>query len=291
MTWPIARVLCALSALMVCANMWACGVSDAATTRPIGEPVCASCEPVTGGETTDFGEITACEAANERVVIDADEAEARGFDIARATMLVERTFDAPLHWATRDEPSGEAPSGYERETRVEGTTRITSFTHVLPGDDHCDETTCEIEGNEPFARASCPHRLELGVEIMLKTLDGALDVVAEGDVAVWAHGFEDDIGEGTADELHAHASADLSEVAGSLRLHPDAMHAHVGVLLLQLDFLEDETSGHLWPTLIYPDDTTELSRADVWLYADRYQPLEGTFPDAELGRSMASGSP
>jgi len=123
-----------------------------------------------------------------------------------------------------------------------------------------------------------PHRLELGVTVTLKTLDGAIDARAEGEAAIWGHRFDEVIGEGTADAFHAHARADLGEVVGTLRLFPDASRPHVGVLALQLDFLEDETRGYLWPWIVYGSDVSE---DEIWLSADRYQALEGTFGNAE----------
>jgi hypothetical protein len=278
----------------------AVGCKEGAGGGPAEPPsVCPTCEARVGGETSDFGgEWHPCEAVNGRVEVDAEEAQALGYDVAGLQQRVEREIDTPLRWDAQDTEGGEPATGYEEETRVQASVVVTSYVHVRPDPEFCDGTLCNREGVVDLQQAICAQRLHMMIDVEIKTLDGAIDAMASGEAVQWraaeqyeqlSDGPAQELqGESAARELHGHVYANLRDVTGTLGLFPDEGEPRLaqysggtpapypGVLTVQLDFVDGATQGFIWP---------QISLAVVDEHGDdmtvHYRPLQGRWPADE----------
>lgn len=284
---PEKLVLSLLSmALLLCGP--AAGCKQGSAGDPAEPPsVCPTCEPRAGGETSDFGGMpTPCGFVTRVVETDADAAKALGFDVTGLEQRIERDIDAPLRWEARRTEGGVPATGYEQETRVEGSVTVTSYSHGRPDPEFCNGTTCSREGTVDIDQATCPDRLLLAIEVDLHTLDGAIQGTVSGEAVQWRQGaqYEPMIGD-AAQELLGHAYGNLRDVKGTLKLFPDegmpwpAQHPNTpysGVLVAQLDFTSDETHGFVWPEIwLGIVDERDNDRVDEVVV---YRPLEGKWP-------------
>jgi hypothetical protein len=244
--------------------------------------VCPGCEPRAGGETSDFGgEWAPCEYYSARRRIEASEANSLGYDAARLTAQIERRVDASLFWTATATKSGGPASGFDPETRVRVTPRVTSFTHVRIDPERCDGTTCRSEEVDTVVQAECRHRLEMGFEIQLHTEDGALSLHANGIAVQWAGGLESDAHE---DPIGV-AYADLRSVTGDLRLTPDLPEPYVGRLIVELLFRPNETEGALWPKLVH----RQVDENGITTRHEEYSPLKAEWPRARAPEPPSTG--
>jgi hypothetical protein len=150
--------------------------------------------PVLGGESSDFGgSPSPCLMFERMTLIDADAATALGFDVPTLVSRVERDFDEPLRWmpggATYSALSAPSPL----PTRIQGRARILSYFHVNLDPESCDGTSCSF-GGEPL---ECSDRLELRIEVELRTLDGIVDATAVGYTFQGRAGFSFELPAGT----------------------------------------------------------------------------------------------
>jgi hypothetical protein len=270
--------------------------------------VCPACETRAGGETSDLGgELTPCGAVEGRLEIDASEAEQLGFDVGELRRRIERDVDAELRWEAWDldlefivgdggldgtasdgssdgsadegsdgvdgvEPqiTGRPASGYEEQTRVSASLSVTGYAYYRPDPAFCDGGTCSVPGSGlQVEEASCPVRLHVGFTVSLSTADGAIKATADGEAIKWREGFEEMI-DSAAKEVVGHATADLSEVEGNMRLYPGTDGPYSGTLWIQLQFDEDTTHGFVWPVIEY---SVFDERGDEALVL--YQPVRG----------------
>lgn len=252
-----------------------------------GGSVCPGCEPQLGGETGDFGGLeTFCGGVSRYVVIDRVEARALGFDVDEIERRIARPIDAPLRWVTRTDDAGGPASGYMRDTRVRAELVATGYRYWRADAEFCDGTVCTLYG-ESYPQAMCePDRfVELAVRIDFETADHAVRGTAVGIARQWVPDPT-----GTRDPglpLQVAASADLSEVTGSLRLHPDAGHAHYrGQLDFSAELWADGYSGMLFPIARYDTRTRTVASVPV---AAEFPADRGTGGRAEVdaGRAVA----
>ena len=245
--------------------------------------VCPGCEPRGGGETSDFGGSWApCEYYSAPRRIEASEANSLGYDAARLTAQIERQVDTSLFWTAKATEGGGPASGFEQETRVRITPRITSFTHVRIDPERCDGTICRSEEVDPVVRAECRHRLEMGFEMQLHTEDGALSLRTNGIAVQWAGGLEE---ADVLDDPIGHVDADLRSVTGDLRLTPDLPEPYVGTLVVVLMFRANETEGSLWPELVH----TQVDENGITTRREEYSPLKAEWPRASAPEPPSTG--
>jgi hypothetical protein len=210
--------------------------------------LCPTCPPLTGGESHDFGGTpSACALVEETSLIDAARASELGFDVPLVTERVQREVDAPLYWTTGS--GALRASGFDRQTRVQATVTVTSYSYVAIDPEACDGFDCPVirVGNEVVAEdLVCPDRLRLGIEVALRTLDGAIETTAVG-YALWSRpgfSFGQD-GEALAGSPPAgSAFASPRDVRGSFRVSPESS-LHDAVLITSLYFKPDSTEGEI----------------------------------------------
>jgi len=260
---------------------------------PPESSVCPACEPSAGGETSDFGggTPTACGFVSKRAPIDAADAEALGYDLARVHELIGREIDAALSWTARPTEVGEPAQGYEARTRVRGRATAGAYEHWRPDPEFCDGTTCTREDTS-VEQATCPDFLWMELEVELETEDGAISVVASGEVVQWNDDprFEPMIGGDAGAYPIGHAYANLLDVDGMLRLFPppeafegdpgpsatQAGHPFAGTLTIGLEFKDDATHG-----LVSPSIRWEVVDEHGGNEVEDYEPLVGTWPAEE----------
>lgn len=205
--------------------------------------LCPTCPALTGGESHDFGgSRSACSLVEDTSLIDAARATELGFDVPLVTQRVERAVDAPLYWTAGS--GALRASGFDRETRVQASVAITSHSYVAIDPEICDGFTCLIEGFEE--ELECPDRLELGIEVALRTLDGAIETTAVG-YALWgrpSYSFGED-GEALAGGSPAGSVfASPRDVRGTLRVSSEARLRNA-VLITSLYFEPESTEGEI----------------------------------------------
>ena len=268
-------------------SLWLTGgcTSDPASQ---GDGLCPSCAPYSGGETGDFGgarDETTCNLVTRRQDVAPDQLEALGFDETEIRRRLAREIDEPLVWTERDSEKGGPASGFEPHTRVHARLAASSFAHMRPDPAFCDGVICRYAGEE-VEQNSCPHWLEMELSVELETLDGAVRVRATGEAVQWAEGFDDLIGEDTADEVVCHAYTDLREVTGSLKLAPSFDNQpYFGVLSLAIGLSATSSNGWIQPAL-----WSRPLGLDDW--TPRYAPLEGSWPEVtEQAQAAASDTP
>jgi hypothetical protein len=233
-------------------------------SEPTPRSVCSECPAVAGGESSDFGgSVDICVQFEEHVPISDARAVELGFDMARLTSLIERDIDAPLRWTEDVRNRGGAPKGYEPQTRVEGRARRGDWLmYVALDPERCVGPICRDD--ELMGEWTCADRLELGVEVELRTLDGAVSTTASGYVL---HGREASPFARPAGS----ARANLRDVRGSLELFPPASPPLVSALLMiDLFFEPEQIEGDMRPYY-------RLSARPGT--AEDYEPLSAHWPD------------
>ena len=266
-----ARERCAFACFVVFGSLCgACGGSgetrqatSASESVPATRSVCSDCPAVAGGESSDFGGSPhPCTLFEGHVPITEARAVELGFDMASITSLIEREIDAPLRWTESAPNRGGAPKGYEQQTRIEGRARRGDWlTYVGLDPERCAGTTCR---GDDVGQWTCSDRLELGIEVELRTLDGAVSATASGYVLQGREGFSFETPAGSQ-------RANLRDVSGSLKLFPPERPAIVlGLLMIDLFFKPDLIEGDLRPYY-------QLSARPGT--AEDYIPLSGHWPD------------
>jgi hypothetical protein len=258
---PLAR----LSLVLVLAS--SCQSNEASS----GGSVCPACEPQVGGETGDFGGSTVgvCGGVARRVVIDAAQASALGFDIAEIERRLAQPIDASLQWVVQDDDGGDAPTGFARETRVHANIAITGYGHNRPDPEFCDGTVCTLDGATEL-QATCAKEqfLDLALRVNFRTDDGAVRGTAMGHAVQWGPDSRSAQGN-PALPVQVVASVNLLDVTGSLRLYPTLGRDHYhGQLEFSAELLAESYQGAVFPSVFY-----DAPQRMVW-----YAPLVGHFP-------------
>jgi hypothetical protein len=228
------------SAFLGLALLAACSTSSAPTGTgdpggddPKKDPLCATCRAGFGGETGDLTNAPppVCKEQLAHDALDPDDATL-GFAPMDVLPFVEGKYDIPLHW-TLSSGTSPAPTGFDEETQLALEVRVTGV-HIL----HRTPVSSRVEA------ARCQDSMVIDAEITLRTADRAL-----------AGRFDATLSADSASQVYGHAEVDLTELSGSLDLHPDSKRPHGGVLLVDLWFLPSELRGSLEPNLIYRDQT------------------------------------
>jgi hypothetical protein len=134
-------------------------------------------EPAVGGESSDFGGTPSpCVQFEQLTLTDEDGAAALGFDVRALVSRVERDFDEPLRWMPGGATYAALSVPSPPPTRVQGRTRIRSLFYARLDPESCDGTSCRFG---PVS-LECPDRLDLRLEVELRTLDGIIDATAIG---------------------------------------------------------------------------------------------------------------
>jgi hypothetical protein len=198
----------------------------------------------------------------QRFPITDRQASELGFDMGKLTARIEREIDAPLRWTESTTNRGAAPTGYEKQTRIVGRARRGDWlTHVALDPERCAGTTCR---DDQVGEWTCSDRLELGVEVELRTLDGAVSATASGYVLQGRAGFSFESPAGSQ-------RADLRDVTGSLRLFPPkSPPIRLALLMIDLFFEADQIEGDLRAYF-------QLSARPE--FGEDYIPLSGHWPD------------
>jgi hypothetical protein len=151
-------------------------------------------DPALGGESSDFGGTPSpCVMFERMALIDPDAATALEFDVPTLVSRVERDFDEPLRWMPGGPTYSALSAPIPPPTRVQGRARILSYFHVSLDPESCDGTSCSF-GGEPL---ECSDRLELRIEVELRTLDGIVDATALGYTFQGRAGFSFELPAGT----------------------------------------------------------------------------------------------
>lgn len=234
---------------------------------PEPRSVCGDCPGLAGGESSDFGggSAHACTAFEQPQSITATRAAELGFDMERLVSLIERDIDAPLRWSANDALGG-PPTGYEQETRIEAKPRLGDWiTYFSLDPERCTGTSCS---DDDYGDWTCSDRLELGIDVELRTLDGAVNAQASGYVLQGREGFP------FGDRAAGSQQANLRDVRGSLQLSPPAGSAlERAVLSIDLFFEPEQTEGDLHLYLWFREDAVRRSL---------YEPLHGHWPDVPM---------
>lgn len=259
------------SVLLLCS---ACAGAGAEGTPPPpsadnaqAQSVCAECPVEAGGESSDFGGTPhPCIHFEQPTEIERDRAIELGFDLDRLEPRIERPIDASLRWKPSEPRGGGPAAGYQPETWIEGTTRLSGrITYVALDPARCDGTAC---ADPEYGELTCSDRLDLGIEGEFRTLDGAVSAYLAGYLLYGRSGS--DWYETPASSLRAN----LRDVHGTLRVFPDPNLTITEALLrMDLFFTNDRTDGDLRPSLILRDSPTT---------AVSYLPLSGHWPGTPL---------
>jgi hypothetical protein len=245
------------------------GSGDGSGTTPTGadgtetSSVCAECPLQAGGESSDFGGTPhPCSHFELRSPIDRTRATDLGFDVDELEQRIERPIDAPLHWKPEDSRAGGPASGYQPETWIEGTAKLSGwYAYVGLDPARCEGTEC---ADAEVGEWTCSDRLELGIEAQFRTLDGAVNAFASGYVLLGRPGAS--WGETPGSSLRAN----LRDVNGSLRVFPDQkLPILEALLMLDLYFKADRTEGDLRPFLVLRDSPATVVH---------YLPISGHWP-------------
>jgi hypothetical protein len=252
-----------------------------------GHSVCPTCRPLAGGETTDFATAPSLAPCTrfylEPAAIDAAHAIDMGFDVDVAKQRLERGVDAALVWQPMATETGQPAAGYTAATRVQIAAHATSYAAVRLDPEVCDGTTCTPrDGGVAEEQNPCSDYVSVGVDLQVKTLDGAVDAAASGTVFLFHRAFEEFPDNESAQPV-GQARADLRDVAGSLQLLPALPTPYVGRLEIQFELLANATHGWLWPIVTTLNGAHDSASDGVDYLPPsiaEYRPLQGTWPAA-----------
>jgi hypothetical protein len=229
-----------------------------------------------GGETGSFTP-SPCGSVSTPVDIDADAATALGFPVSELTGRLERGADAPLRWTTKDGPW--KISGYEPETRVRATMRVSKLGHYRPSEKWCDGVTCQRGESEPVEQASCTDDgLFYYLQTRLETEDGAIEYAATCLGAMWRN----QLAEWPTGKENTGADC-YTEIQGNLRIS-GVEQPYVTTLGTHFLFEPTYTSGSIEATISHIDEPTgdEASLSPVERLSEfsgrRSSPIEGRWP-------------
>lgn len=261
----------------------AAGCEPAADTPTGRSPVCPTCTPLAGGQSSDFsGVIAACALFTKSTRIDEAEATALGFDVAGVRELMERPIDSVFYWNPQSTAGGGPAQGYAPVTRVSGRLKVESYVHSRPDPERCDGTKCvdPNAGNQEVSQVGCHDVLYVGASLALQTEDGAL-AFAMPDAPVLPNtptgGYTPPYGfklllyrDADPASDSGPAAVDLAYATGALRLAPELPGPTKGLLHVSLSFLEAGTKVDL-SVEVWSEASTDAGTA-----RPRYRPLEGT---------------
>jgi hypothetical protein len=269
---------------------------DAAHSDPPKETsvVCPSCQPMAGGETSDFGAATAaCVPAYLRREVDQAEADSLGFAAAAVAHVMQQPIAAMMTWDALDTKGGGPARGYEAKTHVELALTVGPYAYYELDPAACDATTCLVTTDATVERvdtAGCPRRLLMVTASGdLRTRDGAIAVALPRQAVKILRPDE------KADQVSVAARANLRDVHGKLQLDPAIAEPRLGVLDLSLQYTaKGELEYGVIDISIYPDwdnlpDGGPTPTADV----SQYRPLQGRWdtPPPEAPKTGAQPSP
>ncbi|MEY2937312.1 MAG: hypothetical protein RL033_8061, partial [Pseudomonadota bacterium] len=188
-----------------------------------------------------------CTLVERRSDIDRARAIELGFDVDTFEQRVTRQFRAPFRWSHYDYQGRTPARGYEIETWIEGEVTSGSYRLVELDPTLCVGNDCDFDGNE----WRCSDRLELGIEVGLRTLDGAIEMHASGTALSARRGFA------YGDSPDGTVFASLSDATGSLDLLPDPKLAILSAdVVTYLRFEPDQTEGVLRPGITLTGGST-----------------------------------
>lgn len=243
------------------AGLAACGGAEQGAGAKGGASerlICPSCERHAGGESSDFGDgtthlpltgsgvwpaATPCEQSEQ--VSNIDVATARELGFGDALDQLDRSFEVPFSWTALELTQGSAAAGYSPETRLEGTLAIASIRHRAP------------------SLSGCEDLLEVRLAMTLAAADGAFSIsghvnarsVHRGDLMTEAYG-----------------ALDLSQVQGSLEIHPPDYDALAAFIVPFIYLWPEETRLSMQVVALDPADFDSDSPGY------QYIPLEGRGP-------------
>jgi hypothetical protein len=261
----------------------ACEGSSGRSTQPIETsdddlpevgPICPSCDPQSGGESSDYGgSQTACSFFVERFDVTEEEAVEHGFDVVGIRDHLERRFQAPLYWVAFDPGA----SGYEPDTTITGKISVPASTSWqierldprLCSNDRCsspdffdgDEFSCGEGGND--SRDTLAGHLWVDVVVEIETADQAVKATLTG-----SHRSPEWDGQKLGVDV------DLAAAQGTLQLQPPFEPPYIGSISSALELGEDDVSGWLRvSTSMTLLDGGDLPRSEY------YVPLLGYWPE------------
>jgi hypothetical protein len=200
-----------------------------------------------------------------------------------AKQRIERGVDAPLVWQPMVTDTGQPAAGYTTATRVQITAHAASYASVRLDPEVCDGMTCTPrDGSVAEEQSPCSDYVTVGVDLQVKTFDGAVDAAASGTVFLF-HGAFETFPDNDSAQPVGQARADLRDVAGSLQLLPALPTPYVGRLEIQFELLANATHGWLWPIVTTVDGAQDTASDGVDYLAPsiaEYRPLQGTWPPA-----------
>jgi hypothetical protein len=214
-------------------------------------PICAGCETLAGGETSDFTGTPDLRCGPFRIVdaVTFEQAEDIGFDVNAARALLERRFAASFAWKLdRDFIPGDVQndpgvvSGFLPETRVEGDIELLGtarYGHLDPA--RCDHGICTSMDGVLQECGYVESELSLDASVDLQTEDGALSLAEIGvqptfllgPVTSIPLGFQLDLGalQGTLRLERQHPGPTRGTLQGTLHAHPEGIRGSLQPLL------------------------------------------------------------
>ncbi len=243
-------------------------------TTPLDTPVCAFCQPQSGGETTDFdggGTPDACSAVSTRREIDVADGAALGLDLQDALLRMQRPIDAPLffeapNYGSEVQAGDPLPSVYPDQTRILATITPGAMVVFELDSELCDGTVCRTaDGELEVDATTCKTRVEIEFDADVDTADGTFRALGHGTTHYW---LREDEAEGP-DFLAGSTWTDLAEVTGTLSFEtPTGDSSSRGTLYLDFYFEPEQTVGDL---------RFEITRSGTPRY-----PLGGSWPEARV---------
>src|SRR5262245_60703852 len=154
----------------------ACADDTSTISNASTRVICEDCVPVEPGKgsSSSIAEVPLCDRAFRVREVDADEAEALGFEVRDSTAKIEEPIDAELSWVALNPMGGAVAAGYEAQTRVLGQLEVESYRFYELDPALCDGTECKVDGRVGPQSACIASYLMLQVSGVFETRDGAI---------------------------------------------------------------------------------------------------------------------
>jgi hypothetical protein len=242
-----------------------------------GGPICPRCV-IGGGESSDFdgGQDPCVQFVHTAVPVSAAEVQAAGIDADGFRSALERSFESELSWKdlTTSTAGAREPglSGFQSQTRISGSVATGDWEKDYFDATSCDGFECPLGNGQVgnCANFAFEPRYLLATRVTLATADGAVAAVLRGRASLPEAPSSTD----SALALPSFgASADASEVQGTLRVEPLPGNVH-GTMTVTLSYYPDFVRGAL--RLEFTNWTAGMSGSGAKRTDER--PLVGKFP-------------
>lgn len=285
------RLLRSLSAYMLTLAILATACGGSGDVEPESTFLCPTCAPRGGGETADFPSSgsTPCVSVMKGVMVSESEAAALPFlDLALLKARIEAPIDASLRWTVGKVNEwdtikySKVLGGYDSETRLHLTTRVTGYRHFFPDPELCDGTMCP-DGDHWFDQRECYDYLELTVESSVKTDDDALMGELAGEAVITGPSLHF---ASNVDEVMVRTIADLTTIRGRLKLDAVDLDPARGYLSIKGMISPSGVDARIYATLVFEEITEGAVTVD-----GHPAPLVMQVPETPFWAHFVAGDP